>query len=178
MGDSGSLKMSMFAGDQQMTSQHMQGQFELDDELLNPCCAQDRKDMQMAAQRDRVLKAHDITRNAIDSRFPDSHRILQSQSMDAEQCCAHHAGHGHGHDGHGHGHGSHMSSVIDDRVAMEKPVNDDEGCCSDASLDSIDKLLMEDDQDELVLQRMAAARLNESRLDASKVSDLPRARTH
>ena len=123
-----------------MTSQHMQGQFELDDELLNPCCAQDRKDMQMAADRDRVLKAHDVTRNAIDARFPDSHRILQSQDMDADQCCAHHAGHGHGHDGHGHGHGSHMSSVIDDRVAMEKPVNDDEGCCSDASLDSIGAL--------------------------------------
>jgi len=116
-----------------MTSQHMQGQFELDDELLNPCCAQDRKDMQMAADRDRVLKAHDVTRNAIDARFPDSHRILQSQDMDADQCCAHHAGHG-------HGHGSHMSSVIDDRVAMEKPVNDDEGCCSDASLDSIGAL--------------------------------------
>jgi len=35
---------------------------------------------------------------------------------------------------------------------------------------------MEDDQDELVLQRMAAARLNESRLDASKVRNQPRAR--
>ena len=62
-----------------MPSQYMQGQFELDDELLNPCCAQDRKDMQMAADRDHVLKTHDVTRNAIDARFPDSHRILQSQ---------------------------------------------------------------------------------------------------